>query len=308
MAKRLTDTGKWSKKWFRGLPAAYKLFWLYLCDVCDHAGTWEVDMETARLQAGGDIDEEKALELFGHRVRVIDDGHRWWIVGFVKFHYANAKGEVSTGNKMYAAVLKTFEKYGLSVDNKGDGIPHQSPIDGGIYKYKDKNIVSTIGSDIETIVLNKKEDIAPSMGDGMGHQSPIDGGLMGDAKITIKTGSEVLKLNDCIDAFMSSAVCASARDLILKRLHELSTKELLNAGAEKLLREWCVRFNETLAAKLMTTRSIGEWTNHLHNWICKQDLSVNPKLIHNGKSNGTKNRSAITDGNIIGNGKGFWHS
>lgn len=308
MAKRLTDTGKWSKKWFRGLPEAYKLFWLYLCDVCDHAGTWEVDMETARLQASGEIDEQKALELFGHRVRVIDDGHRWWIVGFIKFHYANAKGEISAKNNIYSAVQNTLDKYGLNVENKGDGKPLASPLQApteGEYIYTNIETLS-----IDTTVESNKEknknnnSVPPSEG----LVTPFGGALEGLVIKSIKTGTEVLKLNDCIEAFMSSDVCASARELILKRLQELSTKELLNAGADNLLREWCIRFNETLAAKLMTVRSIGEWTSHLHNWICKQDLSVNPKLIHNGKSNGTKNRAAIADGNIIGNGKGFWNS
>lgn len=48
--KRFTETGKWEDKWFRGLSPAHKLIYLYLLDVCDQAGFWEIDIEGAAFQ------------------------------------------------------------------------------------------------------------------------------------------------------------------------------------------------------------------------------------------------------------------
>ena len=43
---RFTDEKKWSDKWFRSLPPIHKLVWLYICDNCDIAGFYEVDIES----------------------------------------------------------------------------------------------------------------------------------------------------------------------------------------------------------------------------------------------------------------------
>jgi len=45
MPKRLTATEKWNDPWFCGLNIEDKLFWIYLCDNCDHAGIYKWDKE-----------------------------------------------------------------------------------------------------------------------------------------------------------------------------------------------------------------------------------------------------------------------
>ena len=44
MSKRFTETCKWDDPWFRELPGAHKLVFLYIIDRCDNAGFWEVDL------------------------------------------------------------------------------------------------------------------------------------------------------------------------------------------------------------------------------------------------------------------------
>ena len=65
MAKRLTDTEKYRKKFFRNLPGAYKLFWDFLYHECNHAGIWHVDFDVAQIYLGRDmpVSEETALRL-----------------------------------------------------------------------------------------------------------------------------------------------------------------------------------------------------------------------------------------------------
>jgi hypothetical protein len=280
--KRLTDTGKWNKKWWRSLPAAYKLFWMYVCDVCDHAGVWEVDMEAAMLYVGEVLDEHRALELFDTRVQKVDNGKHWWLTGFVHFQY----GDMKDNNKMYKPVVKVLEKYGLNVNNHGASMGDVSGIDGGIIKVIVKDKVTKDNTLIDNNTINIKSD----KGASMGVASPIDGAL------NVRNGREVLKLADCLNAFLVSDVCGVVRDLIMRKLYEQNEVlkkvpiEQRNGAAMGVLKEWGERFNETLAGRLMTARGLDEWTSHLQNWINKQDLSVNPKFISNG-NNGSKRSS-----------------
>src|SRR3990167_1621269 len=92
MAKRLTDTEKYRKKFFRNLPGAYKLFWDFLYHECNHAGIWHVDFDVAQIYLGRDmpVSEETALRLFNEgeeRVTVISKGSKWFIRPFIEFQY-----------------------------------------------------------------------------------------------------------------------------------------------------------------------------------------------------------------------------
>lgn len=117
MAKRLTDTEKFKSKFLRSLKAPYKLLWEYiLCD-CNHAGIWLVDFEAARMYIGRDVRvfEERALEEFNKKERhviPIDNGERWFIVGFIEFQY----GALNPRNRVHASVIKMLEHFGLWKD------------------------------------------------------------------------------------------------------------------------------------------------------------------------------------------------
>ena len=117
MAKRFTDTEKFKSKFMRSLKAPYKLLWEYiLCD-CNHAGIWLVDFEAARLYVGRDVRvfEERALEEFNKKephVIPIDNGERWYIVGFIEFQY----GALNPRNRVHASVINLLEHFGLWKD------------------------------------------------------------------------------------------------------------------------------------------------------------------------------------------------
>ena len=121
MKKRFTDSDIWDDPWFRKLPCTYKEFWRYLCDKCDAAGVWKVDMENATFFIGELLDPNKALELYNaekdggdERVQVISP-ERWWITGFISFQY----GVLSPACRPHAHVLALCLKHGIKGYTKG---------------------------------------------------------------------------------------------------------------------------------------------------------------------------------------------
>lgn len=108
MAKRLTDSTKFEKRWIRKLPCAYKLFWVYLLDKCDHAGVYDVDIELAEFQLNVELDESMVLECFKEQV-VVFKKDKWFIPKFIDFQY----GELKDTNKAHISVLKILTKYNL---------------------------------------------------------------------------------------------------------------------------------------------------------------------------------------------------
>lgn len=128
MAKRFTDTNKWTKGFVRGLKGPYKLLWLYICDMCDHAGIWEVEIDVASLRIGVDVTEDGALSEFGEKIQVFDDGRKWFIPSFIEFQY----GSLNPGNRVHSSVISRLEKYGLYK-------PLTSPLQGAKDKENDKD-------------------------------------------------------------------------------------------------------------------------------------------------------------------------
>ena len=131
MAKRFTDTDKWKKTFIKSIPASYKLLWLYICDDCDHAGIWHVDTQIASLRIGEDISESKAVEIFGEKIIVFDNGNKWFIPSFIEFQY----GILNEKNRVHESILKILFKYNL-LENK----PLTSPLQGVKDKDKDKDM------------------------------------------------------------------------------------------------------------------------------------------------------------------------
>lgn len=109
MAKRFTDNEKWKKKWFRSLPCEMKLFWCYICDNCNIAGIWEVDMELASFFIGSTVSEEYTLSCMEKQITVISPS-RWMINDFVSFQYGN----LVPNNNLHKSVISLLEKSGAS--------------------------------------------------------------------------------------------------------------------------------------------------------------------------------------------------
>lgn len=125
----MSDTDKWKKPFFKGLPTEYKLFWLYILDDCDHAGLWHVDIEVAELRLGTKLSLTKAQGYLAKNIVVLDGGTKWFIPDFISFQY----GAFNEENKMYKSIMPVLMKYEL--------IPHLSPIYGVKVKVKEQVMV-----------------------------------------------------------------------------------------------------------------------------------------------------------------------
>jgi hypothetical protein len=144
MAKRFTDTEKYKKRFFRGLPGAYKLLWDYLYHSCDHAGIWIVDFEIAQIYLGKDmqVNYEEAVNHFNSdkkRVIELDEKTKWFLPKFVEFQY----GLLNPKNNAHNSVINILRKYKLVKNEQGanEGLIRVScdPIDKDKEKDKDKS-------------------------------------------------------------------------------------------------------------------------------------------------------------------------
>lgn len=84
----MTDSTKWSDGWFGDLPMDMKLVWLYILDMCDHAGVYKVNLKLLKFQTGTDRTEEQILEYLKDRVYLAEND-KWFIPKFITFQYKN---------------------------------------------------------------------------------------------------------------------------------------------------------------------------------------------------------------------------
>jgi hypothetical protein len=135
MAKRFTDTEKWKKPFIRGLQGAYKLLWLYVCDDCDHAGIWQVDIDVAEIRIGEKIDLDEAIKSFEDKIIIFDKGNKWFIPSFIEFQYPSG---LNPENRSHNSVIILLEKYNLRISkNKPLISPLEGAMDMDMVKVKD---------------------------------------------------------------------------------------------------------------------------------------------------------------------------
>jgi hypothetical protein len=143
MAKRFTDTDKWKKPFVRGLQGAYKLLWFYICDDCDHAGIWQVDLDVAEIRTGEKLNLLEAIKNYGEKIIPIDNGSKWFIPSFIEFQYPSG---LNPDNKAHGGIIKLLQKYNLIDKNFK---PLISPLQGDKDKDKDMDKVMDMDKDKE---------------------------------------------------------------------------------------------------------------------------------------------------------------
>lgn len=109
MAKRFTDTNKWAKASFGELPLKMKLIWLYLCDNCDHAGVWDINLRLMSFHIGENVTLEEIEKGLGDKVKVLTSS-LLFIPSFVEFQY----GALNNENRAHKSVINRLEKLGAS--------------------------------------------------------------------------------------------------------------------------------------------------------------------------------------------------
>lgn len=110
--KRFTDADKWEDGWFCDLPSPVKLFWMYLCDRCDHAGVWEVNWRLAQFHLVDMVPSEVTAAL-KDKIQVIKGGKAWFIPRFISFQYPTG---LSTTSPAHKRIRATMISHGINPD------------------------------------------------------------------------------------------------------------------------------------------------------------------------------------------------
>lgn len=131
MAKRFTDSDKFSDTWYRKLSLLHKVIWEYLLAECNHAGILEnFDLEMMSFKIGAEVTLDD-LKIFEGRIIFISDDVLF-IPKFIEFQY----GVLSESCKPHKPVIEKLKKYGL-FERVSKG--YQKGIDTLEEKEKDKD-------------------------------------------------------------------------------------------------------------------------------------------------------------------------
>jgi hypothetical protein len=140
MAKRFGDTEIWKRqRWFRKLPAEYKLAFCYIKDQCDHAGIWNIDCSDLIEDLGIDTfdlprfieainteyDKITGSNITKNRVIVIH-GNMLWITGFVQFQYEGKDKIVSATANAVKSALSLLDNIKINPSEPFRTLPNPS--------------------------------------------------------------------------------------------------------------------------------------------------------------------------------------
>ena len=131
MAKRMTDTDKWKKRFIRELKPKHKLLWLYILDDCNHAGIWEIDLDVASIRVGEAVGY-KDLDVFGSKIIMFDNNEKCFIPDFIEFQY----GELNPNSNVHKSVISLLSRYNLEGYMKGTQTPPEPIIDKTAKRFK----------------------------------------------------------------------------------------------------------------------------------------------------------------------------
>lgn len=120
MSNRFTATEKWDDPWFCGLSPAYKLFWIYLCEKCNHAGIWNVNWPLVKFHCW---EKDFDITQFGERIVIINE-EKWFIKKFVLFQQKiHDLNELNPLNKCHASIINILIQEGVISPLEGANKP-----------------------------------------------------------------------------------------------------------------------------------------------------------------------------------------
>ena len=104
MAYRFTNTDKWNDSWFYELDLRQKAVFLYLCDLCDIAGFYEINCKRMAQDIGmSDADVKGALKGLYSRIIYSVDGKYLFLRNFIK-HQKNFP--LNENNPAHKGIIK----------------------------------------------------------------------------------------------------------------------------------------------------------------------------------------------------------
>ena len=117
MAKRFTDTMKWNEDWFLEIKNPHKLFWIYICDNCNHAGIFKPNKRMFELMLGARIDIDLFLkEINSDKQRILELANgRWYLTKFIEFQYG---GKLNANNRVHKSILEMLIANNINWEDK----------------------------------------------------------------------------------------------------------------------------------------------------------------------------------------------
>lgn len=107
MTSRFTQTEKWEDPWYRKLKPNEKLLFNYICDKCDIAGFWEVDLEFAAIVT--QISPRAIRGAFEGLCRAyISNGTYIWLRNFIR-HQKN--WPLNPKNNAHRAIIARLDRH-----------------------------------------------------------------------------------------------------------------------------------------------------------------------------------------------------
>lgn len=110
--KRFVDTALGRKAWFRKLSPKLKCAWRFLCDECDHAGAWSIDIDALEFYVGESVSIPELMGAFNGdgEERILQHGKdKLFLTQFVEFQY----GVLSPACKPHAKVIARLKELNL---------------------------------------------------------------------------------------------------------------------------------------------------------------------------------------------------
>ena len=147
MAKRFTDTMKWNEDWYLDLNLTQKLFWIYICDNCDHAGIFKPNKRMFEILIGETIDVNLFLDVVNQdktRIEILANG-RWYLTGFIEFQYGAI---LNPNSQVHKSILKVLNNNDISYSQYNKELT-QKPKEIGGYLGKPRTIDEAIDYFIE---------------------------------------------------------------------------------------------------------------------------------------------------------------
>lgn len=189
MAKRFTDSDKFTDPWYRRLSTKNKLMWDWMLCSCDHAGFISIDIEFVEMVLGERFEDDVVEKHFSDRVLKMGP-FKYFIPKFIKFQY----GELNPDSRVHKSVIKKLSEHGIDFTKLDTlSILYPYPID--TLKDKDKNkdssFLSLKESNTELVIINPPKSEAEQV---LSHwNSLVEGNGHEGTKIQIKKISEALK-------------------------------------------------------------------------------------------------------------------
>lgn len=103
--KRFTETDKWGDPWFRKLPGAHKLLFIFLIENCNNAGFYEFDEDHAAYLTG--LEKKHVEGALKGLERGIYAASGWvWVKRFLRHQKNEALNEENPAHRNIIALLK----------------------------------------------------------------------------------------------------------------------------------------------------------------------------------------------------------